>query len=49
MIPTPFSELTREEWFDVMREVKPDIDHDEFDEAWDEFISLKRFRERTDA
>ena len=34
-------ELTREEWWDVMREQVPGLTREEFDEAWDDFIARK--------
>lgn len=38
------NELDKNEWWDVMRSVKPDLTREEFDLAWEEFQEMKRRR-----
>ena len=35
-------EFDKNEWRDVARRLRPDWTDDDFDEAWDEFVELKR-------
>lgn len=47
---TRLGEYTRDEWRDVCRRLRPDLERDEFDEMWGEFVALKAHcRPGTDA
>lgn len=38
----PLNEFTREEWFDVVRTLKPDLSEEQFEELWDDFQQMKQ-------
>lgn len=40
----PLNEFTRDEWWDVCRLARPDLDRETFERMWDEFIAWKRKR-----
>lgn len=41
---TRLNEYTRDEWWDVCRQAKPDLTREEFDRLWDEFQAEKAKR-----
>lgn len=42
-------EMTREEWWDVYREMRPEATRDEFDADWEDFQRIKKKREQEKA
>lgn len=43
--PVRLKELDRDEWWDVMRRVRPDLSRKDYDAAWDEFQAVKPKRQ----
>lgn len=41
MTETRLDEFTKDEWFDVVRELKPGITREEYTVMWDEFQETK--------
>ncbi len=39
--PTRMDEYSKEEWWDVMRKLRPDWSEERFEEAWEEFQLAK--------
>lgn len=39
------NEFTKEEWLDIVHEVRPDLTREEYDILWDNFIQLKAQRQ----
>ncbi|MGE7139151.1 hypothetical protein ACQKIE_16110 [Luteibacter sp. NPDC031894] len=38
---TRLDEYTKDEWFDIARQFKPDLAKDEYDRMWDDFQAMK--------
>ena len=38
-------EYDRVEWYDILKQLKPELTQEEFDESWDELQEIKRKRE----
>jgi len=41
---TRLDEFSKDEWRDVCRRVRPDIDDEQFEQEWQEFEAAKRMR-----
>ena len=44
---TLLHEYDRNEWFDIVRRLRPDIEEKEFDRMWAEFCLLKELRAKS--